>query len=151
MENLEDTLSINHNWLNCHNIEKVWQLLQREGAEAAAAIEDIRFEEPQSTSTGVLSVKSRNMDASLAAWALPMNLSMFMHHLSLQRNSIMSILAVAGSAWQGLKISIELLWTTSQGYLFAWRVGQACAAQHGSQLWDGLLGSCRNDCFHRGP
>ena len=99
VENLEDTLSINHNWLNGHNIEKVWQLLQREGAEAAAAIEDIRFEDPQSTSRGVLSVNSRNMDASLAARALPAYLSMFMHHLGLQRNSIMSILAVAGIAW----------------------------------------------------
>ncbi|BDA42235.1 2-oxoglutarate and iron-dependent oxygenase JMJD4 [Coccomyxa sp. Obi] len=42
VENLEDTLSINHNWLNAFNLHWGWTLLQRERAEAAAAIEDCR-------------------------------------------------------------------------------------------------------------
>lgn len=40
--NLEDTLSINHNWLNAFNLHWGWALLRREHAEAAAAIEDCR-------------------------------------------------------------------------------------------------------------
>ncbi len=40
--NLEDTLSINHNWLNGFNLHRGWALLRREHAEAAAAIEDCR-------------------------------------------------------------------------------------------------------------
>ena len=39
---LEDTLSINHNWLNGYNIQWAWALLQQEHAEAAACIEDCR-------------------------------------------------------------------------------------------------------------
>lgn len=40
--NLEDTLSINHNWLNGYNIHWAWALLQQEFKDAAAAIEDCR-------------------------------------------------------------------------------------------------------------
>jgi hypothetical protein len=40
VENLEDTLSINHNWLNAHNVHWAWALARRECAEAAAGIED---------------------------------------------------------------------------------------------------------------
>ena len=43
VRNLEDTLSINHNWLNAFNLHWGWALLQRERAEAAAAIEDCRY------------------------------------------------------------------------------------------------------------
>ena len=42
MENLEDTLSINHNWLNGHNVAWGVSLLRKERAQAAAAIEDCR-------------------------------------------------------------------------------------------------------------
>ncbi|KAK9816935.1 hypothetical protein WJX72_007187 [[Myrmecia] bisecta] len=42
VENLADTLSINHNWLNGYNIHWGWELLQREYQEAAEAIEDCR-------------------------------------------------------------------------------------------------------------
>ena len=42
VENLEDTLSINHNWLNAHNVAWGVSLLRRERAQAAAAIEDCR-------------------------------------------------------------------------------------------------------------
>jgi hypothetical protein len=42
VRNLEDTLSINHNWLNGFNLHWAWALLRRERAEAAAAIEDCR-------------------------------------------------------------------------------------------------------------
>ena len=42
VENLEDTLSINHNWVNGHNIHEGWALLRRERADAAVAIEDCR-------------------------------------------------------------------------------------------------------------
>ena len=42
MENLEDTLSVNHNWLNGHNVAWGVLLLRRERALAAAAIEDCR-------------------------------------------------------------------------------------------------------------
>lgn len=40
--NLEDTLSINHNWLNAYNVHWAWALLQQEYKDAAAAIEDCR-------------------------------------------------------------------------------------------------------------
>ena len=42
VENEEDTLSINHNWLNGHNLSWAWALLRRERSDAAAAIEDCR-------------------------------------------------------------------------------------------------------------
>ncbi len=42
VENVEDTLSINHNWINGHNLHWGWDLLRRERADAAAAIEDCR-------------------------------------------------------------------------------------------------------------
>ena len=42
MENLEDTLSINHNWLNGHNVAWGVALLRRERALAAGAIDDCR-------------------------------------------------------------------------------------------------------------
>lgn len=43
MHNLEDTLSINHNWLNGYNIHWAWALLQQEHSDATAAIEDCRY------------------------------------------------------------------------------------------------------------
>ncbi|KAK9803323.1 hypothetical protein WJX73_002391 [Symbiochloris irregularis] len=42
VENLEDTLSINHNWLNAHNVHWALALLQGERTDAVAAIEDCR-------------------------------------------------------------------------------------------------------------
>ncbi|KAL3142171.1 hypothetical protein ABBQ38_002528 [Trebouxia sp. C0009 RCD-2024] len=42
VRNLEDTLSINHNWLNGYNMHWAWALLQQEHADATAAIEDCR-------------------------------------------------------------------------------------------------------------
>ncbi|CAL5220025.1 g1971 [Coccomyxa viridis] len=42
VENLEDTLSINHNWLNGFNLHWAWELLQKEYAGASAAIDDCR-------------------------------------------------------------------------------------------------------------
>ena len=42
VENLEDTLSINHNWFNACNINYSWELLQRERHEAEQAICDCR-------------------------------------------------------------------------------------------------------------
>lgn len=42
VENVEDTLSINHNWLNGFNIHWSWDLLQQEHAAATAAIEECR-------------------------------------------------------------------------------------------------------------
>eukprot|EP00850_Spirogloea_muscicola_P012565 SM000082S22807 [mRNA] locus=s82:70157:71484:+ [translate_table: standard] len=40
--NLEDTISINHNWINGCNIDWTWRLLQQDYGEAWAAIADIR-------------------------------------------------------------------------------------------------------------
>eukprot|EP00850_Spirogloea_muscicola_P014554 SM000105S13899 [mRNA] locus=s105:311789:314567:+ [translate_table: standard] len=40
--NLEDTISINHNWINGCNIDWTWRLLQQDYDEARAAIVDIR-------------------------------------------------------------------------------------------------------------
>jgi hypothetical protein len=37
------TLSINHNWLNGHNLHWVWGLLRAQYREAAAMIEDCRW------------------------------------------------------------------------------------------------------------
>ena len=42
VENLKDTLSINHNWFNVCNINYSWELLQRERHEAEQAICDCR-------------------------------------------------------------------------------------------------------------
>lgn len=42
VHNLEDTLSINHNWLNAHNVHWALALLQGEHESAVAAIEDCR-------------------------------------------------------------------------------------------------------------
>jgi len=42
VENVEDTLSINHNWVNPYNIHWGWDLMKREHTDAAAAIEDCR-------------------------------------------------------------------------------------------------------------
>ncbi|DBB18928.1 TPA: hypothetical protein ACH3X3_000505 [Trebouxia sp. C0006] len=42
VENLEDTLSINHNWLNGYNIHWALALLQQERTDAIACIEDCR-------------------------------------------------------------------------------------------------------------
>lgn len=40
--NEADTLSINHNWLNAHNVHRSWALLAAEHAAATAALEDCR-------------------------------------------------------------------------------------------------------------
>ncbi|KAK4437293.1 2-oxoglutarate and iron-dependent oxygenase JMJD4 [Sesamum alatum] len=42
VHNLEDTISINHNWFNAYNISWVWDLLLREYNEAKGYIEDIK-------------------------------------------------------------------------------------------------------------
>jgi len=42
VENLDDCVSINHNWFNGHNMCWVWALLRRERQQAEAAIEDCR-------------------------------------------------------------------------------------------------------------
>ncbi|PNH01450.1 JmjC domain-containing protein 4, partial [Tetrabaena socialis] len=42
VENLADTLSLNHNWVNGHNLHWKWALLRRQYADAAAAIDDCR-------------------------------------------------------------------------------------------------------------
>ncbi|KAL6524504.1 hypothetical protein OROHE_016175 [Orobanche hederae] len=42
VHNLEDTVSINHNWFNAYNISWVWDLLLREYHEAKGYIEDIK-------------------------------------------------------------------------------------------------------------
>lgn len=43
VENMEDTLSINHNWLNGYNIHWAWKHLQGEHKSAEQAIEDCRL------------------------------------------------------------------------------------------------------------
>ena len=43
VQNLEDTLSINHNWLNGYNIHWALALLQQEHRDATACIEDCRY------------------------------------------------------------------------------------------------------------
>ncbi|XP_059657918.1 arginine-specific demethylase JMJ20 [Cornus florida] len=40
--NMEDTISINHNWFNAHNVSWVWLLLLRDYNEAKEYIEDIK-------------------------------------------------------------------------------------------------------------
>ncbi|MCL7041082.1 hypothetical protein MKW94_002666 [Papaver nudicaule] len=40
--NMEDTISINHNWFNAHNLSWVWELLVKDYNEAKEYIEDIR-------------------------------------------------------------------------------------------------------------
>lgn len=42
VHNLEDTISINHNWYNAYNTSWVWDLLSRDYEEARDYIEDIR-------------------------------------------------------------------------------------------------------------
>ncbi|KAL3628874.1 hypothetical protein CASFOL_027920 [Castilleja foliolosa] len=42
VHNLEDTISINHNWFNAFNVSWVWDLLLREYHEAKGYIEDIK-------------------------------------------------------------------------------------------------------------
>ncbi|XP_078428433.1 2-oxoglutarate (2OG) and Fe(II)-dependent oxygenase superfamily protein isoform X2 [Wolffia australiana] len=42
VHNMEDTISINHNWFNGHNLDFVWKLLLRDYCEAKEYIEDIR-------------------------------------------------------------------------------------------------------------
>ncbi|XAR50213.1 hypothetical protein NMG60_11004479 [Bertholletia excelsa] len=42
VHNLEDTISINHNWFNAHNLSWVWDLLLRDYKEAKEYIEDIK-------------------------------------------------------------------------------------------------------------
>ncbi|EFJ51911.1 hypothetical protein VOLCADRAFT_56346 [Volvox carteri f. nagariensis] len=42
VENLHDTLSLNHNWLNGHNCHWTWALLRQQYVDAAEAIEDCR-------------------------------------------------------------------------------------------------------------
>lgn len=40
--NLEDTISINHNWLNAYNLSCVWELLWKDYKDTEESIEDIR-------------------------------------------------------------------------------------------------------------
>ncbi|KAF1893113.1 hypothetical protein Lal_00015315 [Lupinus albus] len=42
VHNLEDTISINHNWFNAYNLSWVWNLLLRDYKEAKEYIEDIK-------------------------------------------------------------------------------------------------------------
>jgi hypothetical protein len=42
VENLDDCVSINHNWLNGHNVHWTWALLQLERRQAEEGIEDCR-------------------------------------------------------------------------------------------------------------
>ncbi|XP_042501675.1 2-oxoglutarate and iron-dependent oxygenase JMJD4 [Macadamia integrifolia] len=42
VHNLEDTISINHNWFNAYNLSWVWELLVKDYREAREYIEDIR-------------------------------------------------------------------------------------------------------------
>ncbi|CAA7034985.1 unnamed protein product [Microthlaspi erraticum] len=42
VHNLEDTVSINHNWLNAYNLSCVWDLLWRDYKDTEESIEDIR-------------------------------------------------------------------------------------------------------------
>ncbi|XP_019153066.1 PREDICTED: jmjC domain-containing protein 4 isoform X2 [Ipomoea nil] len=42
VENLEDTISINHNWFNAYNLSWVWDLLRRDYLEAQECIEDLK-------------------------------------------------------------------------------------------------------------
>ncbi|KAK6249581.1 hypothetical protein SCA6_003586 [Theobroma cacao] len=42
VHNLEDTISINHNWFNAYNLSWVWDLLLRDYKEAKEYIEDIK-------------------------------------------------------------------------------------------------------------
>ena len=42
VRNLEDTLSINHNWLNACSLHWTYQLLRRDLADATASIEGAR-------------------------------------------------------------------------------------------------------------
>ncbi|XP_050225834.1 arginine-specific demethylase JMJ20 isoform X2 [Mercurialis annua] len=42
VHNLEDTISINHNWFNAYNLSWVWDLLLRDYREAKEYIEDIK-------------------------------------------------------------------------------------------------------------
>ncbi|KAI5407128.1 hypothetical protein KIW84_053399 [Lathyrus oleraceus] len=42
VHNLEDTISINHNWFNAYNLSWVWSLLLRDYNEAKEYIEDIK-------------------------------------------------------------------------------------------------------------
>lgn len=38
MENIDDTLSMNHNWFNGANIAWIWDYMQAQGAAAAASL-----------------------------------------------------------------------------------------------------------------
>ncbi|KAI4326716.1 hypothetical protein MLD38_032000 [Melastoma candidum] len=42
VHNMDDTISINHNWFNGHNLTWIWDLLSRDYDEAKEYIEDIR-------------------------------------------------------------------------------------------------------------
>lgn len=42
VENLAPTLSVNHNWINGHNLHWAWGLLRRQHVDAAEAIQDCR-------------------------------------------------------------------------------------------------------------
>lgn len=42
VENLDDCISINHNWVNGHSVHWTWALLRAERAAAAEGIEDCR-------------------------------------------------------------------------------------------------------------
>lgn len=59
--NLEETLSINHNWLNACNVHWTWQLLRREHAAAEALIADCR---PLTTPEDFKELCQRNLKAN---------------------------------------------------------------------------------------
>lgn len=42
VENLDDCISINHNWINGHGVHWTWALLRGERAAAAEGIDDCR-------------------------------------------------------------------------------------------------------------
>ncbi|DBA96945.1 TPA: hypothetical protein ACH3X1_001275 [Trebouxia sp. C0004] len=81
VENIEDTLSINHNWLNGYNIHWALALLQQERTDAIACIEDCR--------EGCTEVEFENLVQRNMAANCGMNyafMATFMH-LILQRES----------------------------------------------------------------
>ncbi|KAK3274760.1 hypothetical protein CYMTET_17069 [Cymbomonas tetramitiformis] len=59
--NLEETLSINHNWLNACNVNWTWQLLRREHATAEVLIADCR---PLTTPEDFQELCQRNLKAN---------------------------------------------------------------------------------------
>lgn len=42
VKNVEDTISINHNWFNGYNLQHIWQFFQREYAAVEKELEDLK-------------------------------------------------------------------------------------------------------------